>query len=56
MNTAFLSLTSVLVENGYQRLLGARTELPVLYKIISYSGERKHEKAADSHTYDRVFD
>lgn len=44
------------MENGYQRLLWAHAELPVLYKIISYFGECKREKAADLHTYDRVFD
>jgi len=55
LKTAILSLTSALVENCDRRLLRARTELPVLYKIIGYFGERRHEKAADSHTYDRVF-
>lgn len=54
LKTAFLSLTSVLVENGHQQFLWAHTELPVPYKAVSYFGECKQEKAADSHIYDRL--
>lgn len=54
LKTAFLSLPSLLVENGHQQFLWAHTELPVPYKAVSYFGECKQEKAADSHIYDRV--
>lgn len=54
LKTVFLSLPFALVENGHQQFLWAHTELPAPYKAVSYFGECKQEKAADSHIHDRV--